>query len=492
MEARYSTTGMQFIPYKAKDLKKILNARSVYISAIHQMDPVTAYVMKDGMNGKRLVTYHCHSDWLKQECPDYEITNMPKNHVERLGHRFRLNDDIMPNEVQSMAIDTVIERNLKTAFFNIPTGVGKTLMAIYLTSILGVKAWATCYRTTVLKQWVGTLADKTTFDISRALIVSDSKTLLKMACGDFPYDDYDFYLSTPMLLIKFSERYGLDLLNDVMDCCGIGVKFYDEAHKNVGNMTKINGLTNVDRTYYLSADFNQSNEDKAKLYFKMFNRVPIIRPDGESIRNQRYTVGVMVKYNTHPTITQEESCFRTYGFDAFSYMNYQVHCDEFWRVLGEIMLSIRNTNLSLKRQYRTLIMCNLIAHVDLIMEKLVPLIRMLYKDFEIPKMGRYHSKMEEDERRDTYENAEIIVSTYQSMGVGIDMPMIRYVVNLSPLSIIDDNQAAGRARALADGMDCYYFLFVDEGFRYITKNLPKRTDYLMQQKLKTLKSIQYS
>lgn len=492
MEARYSTTGMQFIPYKPKFLKRILNARSIYISACHQMDPVTAYVMKDGINGKRLVTYHCHSDWLAKECPDYEITNMPKNHVEKLGHSFRLNDDIMPNEVQTMTVDAVLNNHLKTAFFNIPTGEGKTLMAIYLTSLLGVKAWMTCYRTIVLDQWVKTLQEKTTFDPKRSLILRDSKTLLKMACGDFPYENYDFYLSTPKLLIGFAERYGLDLLNDVMDLCGIGVKYYDEAHRNVGNMVKINGLTNVERTYYLSADFNQSSEEKAKLYFKMFGRVPVIRPDGEYVIKKRYTVGIMVKYNTHPSLVQEEGCFREYGFDAFAYMNYQVQHSEFWRVLSEVMVSIRNTNLSLKKGYRTLIMCNLIAHVDLILETLRPLVNSLYEGHEIPKMGRYHSKMEEEERRDTYENADIIVSTYQSMSVGVDMPMIRYVVNLSPLSIIDDNQAAGRARALCDGMDVYYFMFLDEGFRYITKNLPKRTDYLMQQKLKTLTSIQYS
>ena len=109
-----------------------------------------------------------------------------------------------------------------------------------------------------------------------------------------------------------------------------------------------------------------------------------------------------------------------------------------------------------------------------------------------PKVVRYHSQMPEDERDDALENGQVIVSTYQSMGVGVDLQMIRYVVALSPVNSIEDNQAAGRARALPDGEDCFYFMFVDDGFSYVKEKLPYRLSYLEKQKVKKIYSIKYS
>lgn len=488
--AVYTSTGMHFYPYVAKDLKRILNARSVYVSPIHKMDPVTAYVMKDPTYGKVLVTYKCGAEWLRETCPRYQIENMPKNHVAKIESNFHLNLDIIPNEIQSSAIQAVIENDFDTAFFNIPTGIGKTLMAIYLTSLLGVKGWAMCYRVIVLEQWAQTMTEKTSMDFSRCKIISSSKELLKMADGLYPYENYDFYMSTPQILVSFAERYGIMKLNDVFDACGIGVKFYDEAHRNVGNITKINGLTNVPKTYYLSADFKQGNPEKEALYYKMFGRIPVIRPTREYGLTHRYTVGIMIRYNTHPGFAQIESCFTKYGFNKFNYMEYQLMNNEFYRVLREVLRSIHNIDHG--QGYRTLILCNLIRHVDDLTKQVQKIINEIYRDQEIPHVGRYHSMMPEDEKKDVYENADIIVSTYQSMGVGVDLKMLRYVLSLSPMNVIDDNQAAGRARALPDGKDTYYMMFVDDGFAYVTNRIETRTDYLQEQKLKALTSIQYS
>lgn len=481
---------MQFKPYIAKQLKMIYSARSIWVPAAHTLEPVTAYIMQSGDSPKRLLTYHCNKDWLEHTVPTYEIKRMPKNFIEPLGQPFALNLDVMPNDVQTAVTNIIFENNFKTAFFNLPTGVGKTLMAIYLTSLLGVKSWCMCYRTIVLSQWVSTLTDMTTMDPKRLRHVNTSEELLKMAIGDYPFSKYDMWLSTPMILIQFAKRYGLDLLNDVFNNAGIGVKYFDEAHRNVGNITKINALTNVDRTYYLSADFKQSSSEKERLYYKMFGRTPIIRTDRQGGSGDRYTVGCLVRYNTHPGFAQTESAFTKYGFNSFRYMEYEIEHPEFYRVLSEVLKSIRNVDKG--EGYRTLIMCNLIKHVDLLKDRVKEIIDDLYGPMDAPKIGRYHSQMPEEEKEETLNHADIIVSTYQSMGVGVDTKMLRYVISLSPMSIIDDNQAAGRARPLPDGNDTYYFMFVDDGFEYLNQKLEYRIQYLFQQKLKALTSIQYS
>ena len=78
------------------------------------------------------------------------------------------------------------------------------------------------------------------------------------------------------------------------------------------------------------------------------------------------------------------------------------------------------------------------------------------------------------------------------MGVGVDIKMIRHVIGLSPVNPIEDNQAAGRARALPDGEDCFYYIFQDDGFKYIQSRLPDRIAYLREQKIKKFYSIKYS
>jgi hypothetical protein len=489
MEAIYTTTGMQVKPYRPNKLKPIVLSRSIWQKGIHKPIPVTAYVMKDADIGKRLCTYRCHPDWLKQTFPDMVITRLPPNHVEPMGQRFTLNPDVMPNDIQASATDAVIQNNFKTAFFNIPTGAGKTLLAIYLAGLLNCKAWIMCFRTIVLEQWKRSMTEMTTLNTERVLIVNSSTTLMKMAEGDFPFDDYDVYLSTPKLLTGFAERHGLDLLNDAMDHCGIGVKFFDEAHYNVGNICKINALTNVPRTYYLSADFGQPDPAREKLYYKMFSSVPVIKPKEELAKSMQYTIGVVVRYNTHPSFNEIESTFTQFGFNHHKFMEYQLSQDAFYHAYCSVLDTIRSTNDD--HRYKVLVLCNLIEHVDYLREWTANYYVHSMGE-NAPNVVRFHSKMSLEEREEALRDGEVIVSTYQSMGVGVDLKLIRYVVSLCPVNVIEDNQAAGRARALPGGEDCYYFLFVDDGFEYVKKRLPNRLGYLQQQKIKKMYSIKYS
>lgn len=490
IKAMYTTTGMQIYPYKPSKLGMILNARSMWINGSHSRAPVTAYLMKGpDETFKRLVTYKCHPDWLKEQVPEIEIEYLKPNHVEPMDQMFTLNADVIPNEIQAAAVSAVLENHFSTAFFNMPTGAGKTLLSGYLISLLKVKAWAMCYRTIVLNQWKSTMAEKTTFNTDRIYVVSSGKALEKMAIGDWDYDKYDLYISTPMILTQFAQRHGMDLLNDVFDNCGIGVKFFDEAHRNVGNICKINGLTNVPRTYYLSADFNQAEPTRAKLYYKMFASTPIIKPKKEISETLKYTVGVIVRYNTKPSMMEIESCFQKYGFSHFKYMEYQLSKGPFYHALECVLDEIRRSVNW--RQYKILILSTKIDHTDILYDWVKNYVNMYVRD-DPPHVVRYHSELTEEEREDAIQNGEIIISTYQSMGVGVDIRMIRHVISLSPVNPIEDNQAAGRARALPDKEDCFYYIFQDDGFAYTQKRLPARISYLMEQKIKKFYSIKFS
>lgn len=488
MEAIFTTTGMQLKPYRPSKAKMILMARSVWVKGSHGPKPVTAYVMSDP-NGKRLCTYKCHPSWLQEVIPDIVIVHKPPNQKEPLGQTFTLNADIIPNETQISVAQTILDNNFKTAFFNLPTGIGKTLGSIYLMSILNTKGWLMCYRTIVLEQWKSTLEASTTFDVSRVCLVHEGKQLMKMAMGDWPFEKYDFYLSTPKILTMFAERMGMDLLNDVFNNAGIGVKFYDEACSNVGNIVKINALTNVERTYYLSADFGQAAPAQTKLYHKMFASTPIIRLNEKIIQSMMYTVAILTRYNTHPSFTDVESVFGKFGFSRQKFMEYQLQEDMFYHALSSTLTAIHSSDP--EGHYRTLILCTIIEHVNLLLSWVSNFYkRELHAD--AIKVVRFHSDMPKEERDEALKTGQVIVSTFQSMGVGVDLKLIRNVIDLVPVNPMEDNQAAGRARALPNGANVFYHIFVDDGFEYVKMRLPDRLTYLQEQKIKDIYSIKYS
>lgn len=489
MEAIYTTTGMTIRPFKRSKLERFYRSRCVFIKPLHRFEGVTAHIVNDGTGGKVLCTYPCDPDWLKREVPDMVITKMKPNHIENIEQNFELNEGIIPTDLQESVVRDVINYDVRQAFFNIPTGAGKTLLSTYLISLLKKKTWIICFRQEVLNQWKRTMEEMTTFNIERIRLVNSSKDLLKMADGSWDASKYDIYLSTPIILATFAQRHGISLLNDAFDTCGIGIKIFDEAHYNVGNLVKINALTNVERTYYLSADFGQSDSQKSKLYAQMFSRIPVVRPNESLALTMRYTVGVVIHYNTKPSLASIDACFGTYGFSHYKFMEYEIEKPQFMDAIGLVLAQIRRADPDFK--YKVLILWNLIDHVDFFYDILKEKIDSIYGE-KAPNVVRYHSKLAKEERRDALDNGEIIISTYQSMSVGVDLKRIRYVISLAPVSHIEDNQAAGRARALPNGEDCYYFIFQDDGFPYLQKRLPYRLQYLEQQKIKKIYSIKYS
>ena len=170
-------------------------------------------------------------------------------------------------------------------------------------------------------------------------------------------------------------------------------------------------------------------------------------------------------------------------------MEYHLSKGAFYDTLVHVLDGIRDDDSESK--YNVLILCNLIEHTDILYDWVKQYYDTRMPD-DSPIVVRYHSELIKEEREHALEDGQILVSTYQSMGVGVDLKMIRFVISLSPVNPIEDNQAAGRARALPDGKDCFYFIFVDDGFAYVQKKLPARLTYLYEQKIKDIMSIKYS
>jgi superfamily II DNA or RNA helicase len=394
-----------------------------------------------------------------------------------------LNADVTPREVQYQIIQGILNNEEKDQWFvYLSQGLGKTLLSVYMIPYFNMKTLIMCYNVKILRQWVRTMTENTDIYGPSIILIDTGEILKRIESGDFPVWRYDVFMCTPKLLTEYGKKHGFEHLNILFDKMGIGLKIFDEAHRNIANIVKINAYTSVKKTLYLSGDFAQSNKIKEEMYYRMFHNVPVLRPTEELMNTLKFTVAVVVFYDSHPSELEKTSVYSKRGFSFYEYMKYEIQKKAFFDTLWYILDAINKTN---KKNYKILVLVNLIEHVDTVKNE----IEGRYGNRYI--VGRYHSGVPADEKDFCTEEANLIVSTYQSFSVGIDVSLIKYVISCSICTKIDDNQASGRARPLPDNSDAYYFMMSDLGFSYTKEKLGSRLKYLKETKIKAIQRIRY-
>lgn len=476
-----TSTGIRVTPYYNHQNKYMEKITSTYDSVRHRYNPVTGFFI-DYENSEPSFVSHKHEPmFLQQQFEDYEIEYIKENTARQLNVAVDMNPDITPREVQYEIIQSIIAQEKKNQWFiYLSQGLGKTLLSVYLMTYFNVKTLIMCFDKHILHQWRDTIKEKTNMNPENILIIDDSALLRSIMVGKFPVWEYDIFMCTPGLLSSFGKKYGFEKLYVLMEKMGIGLKIFDEAHRNVSNIIKINAYTSVKRTLYLSGDYGQSDKIKEKLYYRIFYKVPIITPSEDLMNTLKFTVAVVVQYNSHPSELDKASVYTKRGFSFYDYMKYQFKKDIFFDTLKFIIENIRKTN---KNHYKILILVNMIEHVDILTDY------MNEEYGEEYHIGKYHSGVSEEDKLYCKENCNMIISTYQSFSTGIDVSLIKYVISCSICTKIQDNQSSGRARPLPDNSDAYYFIMSDMGFPYTKKKLGSRLAYLKETKIKDIVTI---
>lgn len=486
-QIRITTTGTQITPYHKRQNPYLERITSVYQAMpkrkFGKYSPVTGYLLESDKEEPSFVTHRHDPIFLQDQFPDYQIVTIPHTPYRMLQKPISIDSDVTPREVQyEMIQDVLVHQGESQWFIHLSQGLGKTLLSVFLIAHFNIRSIIMCYDTKVLRQWERTILEKTDVGSERLLSIDSSKLLYQIVIGDFPAWEYDIFMCTPGLLRSFGTRYGWHLLSPLMERMGIGFKIFDEAHRNIGNMIKINAVTSVAKTLYLSGDFAQSNKQKEQLYFRMFHQVPILRPENEIMNTLRFTQAIVIKYDSKPTELDRASVYSRRGFSYYDYMKYQITTDEWFQTLDLIMDQIITTNVDKRK---ILILVNMIEHVDLVFHHICEKHEATYV------CGRFHSQVPEEERERCIREANLIVSTYQSFSVGIDIASIKYVISGSVCTKVDDNQASGRPRPMADGSDAFYFMMCDMGFPYVKDKLAERLNYLKSTKIKGIAVVDY-
>lgn len=479
-----TTTGVVISPYYNHQNVYIEKLTSTYDKVRHKRNPFTGFFIDNDKTDLCFITHRHDRLFLKTQFPGYEVNDVKIVNKKQMVEHFRLKDSITPREVQSYIINQIIQNeNSHQWFVNLSQGLGKTLLSVYLMSYFNVKTLIMCYNKDILYQWRNSMIKNTTINPDRIIIFESSTQLYQIVDHESKYDiEFDVFLCTPKLLVSFAKNRGYNAINVLFEKLGIGIKIFDEAHRNITNLIKINAFSSVDKTLYLSGDYAQSDYNKEQMYYKIFHNVPILTPTEEMMNTLKYTVGIVVRYNSHPNELEKASLYTNRGFSFYEYMKYQFSKDTFFDTLDFVLSTIKNINT---KGYKVLILVNMIEHVDQLTDLLVEKYPLAYD------IGRFHSNVSDEDKEYCLNKANLIVSTYQSFSTGIDVTSIKYVISCSVCTKIDDNQASGRARQLADGSDVFYFMFADVGFPYAKKKLNSRLRYLQRTKIKDIQVIDY-
>lgn len=471
--------GTIITPYRKYQCRDLEHQTSIYDKVYHKSNEMTGFFVpnyKDDMSA--FVTYYLSEDYIASHFRNYELYKADKTTSLPLSYRFKLNKDICLTEVQGRVSNEIIQSQKKFSewFINLQTGAGKTVLGTYLSSYFNCKTLIICFMTDILEQWHKTYLEKTNISPDKIMRIPNSKWLERVYynCGDT--DEHDVYLISPSLITSYLNNNPWWMFSKIINDLGIGTLIFDEGHRNMSAMVKVNALTNVKNTLYLSADYAQGDYIKEKMFYNIFTNTKIIKPDEEIAKTLKHTKVIVVDYNSKPTITESTSIYNKYGFSAEFYMDYQINKKKIFNVLDTIIDMINRVK---KPEWKTLILVEHIKHVDIIYDHLI-------EAFGSTNLivGRYHSGVSPEDKETTKEFADIIISTYKSFGTGMDINSIKYVISLNQCNKVTANQAAGRSRALPDGSDSIYFMVTDTGFKYCKQKTKVVLGYLVEQKLK--------
>ena len=478
-----TTTGVVILPYSEGQSKQLEYETSRYDKIYHKAIPTTGFYNE---KLEAFATYKMSPYKLKEFFPSYDVV-YHKNYSGKTMSDFSMTVEL--NRYQDDAISQLIGLKKHEAYVNIPTASGKTVLAVAYSCMLKKKTFIMCYSSKILEQWEKTFETKTTMNSSRIMELSSSKQMNGILIGKVDVKDIDVFLCTGSLLDMFGKQYGYEKIHPLFMEMGIGLKIIDEAHTRLGTTIRCNAYTSIDKTLYLSADYNQADNLKFRQFKSVFMTVPVIRLRDELMNELKHITASVWSFNSHPGMDDLlRVTSNKYGWSNMEYCRYEFENQPIKDALVALLEYIWQNDTSISpsgKPYKILILTQLIEHVDLIYD--------IVNKMELKgrNVSKFYSTLESAEKEFALD-ADIIVSTYKSFSTGIDVtsPQIRHVISTCPVDVVTANQSAGRCRPIP-GMQSYFWLLSDYGFDHCPRNIEKVLRYLKQNKIGNVKRIHY-
>jgi hypothetical protein len=231
------------------------------------------------------------------------------------------------------------------------------------------------------------------------------------------------------------------------------------------NIILLDTHTNIFKNIYLTATMKRSEAGEDKVFQRCFYSVPKFDPIklGKNVGKKHIRM-VAIQYNSHPTIAEKMMCKRRGMFDVKKYADYLVTNDGmFFEILNDVVYEF-----AVKNNFRTLILCAKISSCDIIADWL----KEIYPD---KKIGVFNSSVSKDEKERVKKECDIIVSIIKSLGVGVNLPGLRAVINTEAFRFDGlGDQSSGRLRKWSEDTESWYIELINIGFDNIRSQYNQR------------------
>lgn len=405
-------------------------------------------------------------NYLRRLLSDVEFKYDPYDPYKEMNYQF---EEVFPprDEDQECAIDFISGENEYKSnandsqiFLVLMTGQGKTYCAGYGAGVLGMKTLVIMHRDNLRVQWVKSLHDLNGYGSKEVYELTSSEELEAIARGTLSLD-YDIYLMTHATFRAACNRIqDCNIIRNITRNLHIGFKIIDEAHLEFRDTLLMDFLFNVKRNLYLTATDGRSSKDENAIFKHVFSNTTFYRKQTTSSKHpDKWVEYITVDINTHckPNIYRYRvnggrgMSAITYGKWVIQYDKKQTH----FKVCKDILKEIYSKEPSAK-------VILFMPLIDLCTDCACFLNLELNNDesfeysLDIKTVNSHNSKAQNEYNK----QADVIVTTIQSLGTGSDIKGITDIINCSPIvSKIVVKQVLGRIRYIAK--PCHYYDIVD-------------------------------
>ncbi len=421
-----------------------------------------------------------HVEWngdVKELIPNgINFIDKRKDYVKPIHVEFEMKADIR-DEYQKDAINFLLNIKSHNKLLSLGTGYGKTFCAIYC--ICKKQVPAIIISANLSKQWIERIKEYTKVTDKEIVEVRGMKSIENILNSE-PNKDIPFFVSSTTTLNMYVNQGGnLDKLFQKM---GVGIKVFDEAHTFYSQNAKLDVNSNTEETYYLTATPQRSNSEERKVFDRIFKHVPIHGMHTHYI-NKHYIIRV-VNYNTYPKSNDVLACLRTSNkfFSPIAYSQYIFgNKEKSFFYMGMIKYFV--DQLMKEEDMKIVIILPLLEHINIIQNFLSSFNNARYR------VSQYTSAID-IEKRESQLEADVILSTLNSLKEGRDVKGLRAIFCLTSFSsTLIAQQLLGRLRPI-EGKNTYYYDFADVGFPKMKKQRDSRkNEFLMRKQNVQLKNI---
>lgn len=379
------------------------------------------------------------------------------------------------NEKQTEAINFLLGkenyediRRYSRLLLELDTGVGKTYCTIATICYMKVKAGIILNSNDLIEQWHEKILEYTNVSEKEIFKVAGISSIKKILDGKT--DRHKIYLISHRTIGTYGKEYGWDKVSELFKAMNIGLKIFDEAHKELLNTINIDMFTNTRRTVYLTATAERTDYSENKLYSNIYGPVPSL--SFKRNKQEAYVNSVVLKYDSNPNLFDRNKMVSRMGMNGNLYMKYQVFGggrEKFYRCIHTILNTIKT------KDYGKIAI--LVLRIDAAND-MYRFIENNHPEFK-GDIGLFTSEIKDKKEKAEQKNKRIIITTSKSFGTGIDLKDLRYLIMAEPYSSkVTIKQVIGRLRDI--GGELYYFEIVDNGipnrvkqFNSIKKDLLK-------------------